>query len=78
MIQTTNRGQQPQTTMTLEQIKLTGMQVLFQHLGAVGMVRFLQQFHIGWGDYTTERHTWLNQDEDVQSLAEKIIAQRKE
>lgn len=76
MRNTTTPIQQPQT-MTLEEIKLTGMQVLLQRLGAVGMVRFLQQFHTGWGDYTTERHTWLDQDEDVHTLAEKIIAQRK-
>lgn len=75
MIQTKKPTQQSQT-MTLEQIKLTGLQALFQQLGAVGMVRFLQQFHTGWGDYTTERHTWLDQDEDVHTLAQKIIAQR--
>lgn len=75
MIHTTTPVQYPQS-MTLEQIKLTGMQVLLQHLGAVGMVRFLQQFQTGWGDYTTERHTWLDQDEDVRTLAQKIIAQR--
>ena len=62
--------------MTLEQIRRAGMYVLFQNLGAVGMVRFLQQSEIGWGDYTQERHQWLNQDEDVHTLAERIIAQR--
>lgn len=62
--------------MTLAQIRQTGMHVLFQNLGAVGMVRFLQQSEIGWGDYTQERHQWLNQDEDVYALAEKMIAQR--
>ena len=64
------------TTMTLEKIKKTGMEVLFQHLGAVGMVRFLQEYQTGWGDYTRDRATWLNQEEDVRSLAERIIAQR--
>ena len=64
--------------MTLEQIRLTGMQVLFQHLGAVDMIRFLQQFQTGWGDYTKDRYSWLEQDEDVQTLAKKIIAQRQE
>ncbi len=62
-------------TMTLEQIRLTGMHVLFQHLGAIGLVRFLQQTETGWGDYTKERYEWLEQD-DVRTLANKIIAQR--
>jgi hypothetical protein len=64
--------------MTLEQIRITGIHVLFQHLGAVGMIRFLQQSETGWGDYTKERHTWLNQDEDVRTLANKILAQQTE
>ncbi len=62
-------------TMTLEQIRVTGMYVLSQHLGPIGMVRFLQQSETGWGDYTTERHEWLGQD-DVRTLAAKIMAQR--
>lgn len=62
-------------TMTLEQIRVTGMYVLAQHLGPIGMIRFLQQSETGWGDYTTERHEWLNGD-DVRTVAAKIIAQR--
>ena len=33
-------------------------------LGPVGMVRFLQQFETGSGDYTAERHQWLPDDID--------------
>ena len=62
--------------MTLEQIRATGMHVLMQHLGAVGMIRFLQQFQTGHGDYSKDRHAWLDQETDVSSLAQKIIAQR--
>lgn len=62
-------------TMTLEQIRATGMYILAQHLGPIGMVRFLQQSETGWGDYTKERHAWLGQD-DVRTLAAKIMAQR--
>ena len=72
---TIDHNSQPQA-MTLEEIKITGMEVLFQRLGAVGMVRFLQQFQTGWGDYTRDRDAWLDQEEDVRSLAEKIISQR--
>ena len=45
--------------MTLNEIRRTGIQLLTQNLGAVGMVRFLQQSDIGWGDYTKEREQWL-------------------
>lgn len=46
-------------TMTLEQVRLTGLQALARDLGPVGLVRFLQQFETGYGDYTTERRRWL-------------------
>ena len=45
--------------MTLSEIRRIGIQLLTQHLGAVGMVRFLQQSDMGWGDYTKEREQWL-------------------
>jgi hypothetical protein len=45
--------------MTLEQIREQGLTVLRQHLGIVGMVRFLQQAEMGWGNYTEERYQWL-------------------
>jgi len=41
--------------MTLEQIRLTGLEALARDLGPVGMVRLLQQFETGWGDYSVER-----------------------
>lgn len=45
--------------MTPNEIRRAGIQVLVQGLGTVGMVRFLQQSEMGWGDYTKERHQWL-------------------
>lgn len=45
--------------MTLEQIRLEGLRALSLTLGPVGLVRFLQQFETGHGNYTEERHTWL-------------------
>lgn len=60
-------------TMTLDQIRVTGMSVLSQHPGPIGMVRFLQQSETGWGDYTKERREWLG-DDDVRTLAAKIMA----
>jgi hypothetical protein len=40
------------------------------------MVRFLQQFEIGRGDYSKERHDWLDKM-DVRTLEEKIHQKRK-
>jgi hypothetical protein len=65
-----------QQTMTLEQIRQTGIDLLARHLGPVGMIRFFQQSETGQGDYTTERHQWLG-NKDVKTLAEEIIAKRK-
>jgi len=59
-------------TMTLDQIKIEGLKALERHLGPDGMIRFLQQFEMGRGDYTKERHKWLK-DKSVEALAEKIV-----
>ena len=45
---------------TLEQIRLAGLRALHRELGPVGMVRFLQQYELGSGDYSKERHEWLD------------------
>ena len=62
-------------TMTLEQIREPGLAVLHQYLGIVGMVRFLQQSEMGWGNYTEERYQWLG-DPNLKELAKKIQAHR--
>ena len=33
---------------------------LMNALGFDGMIGFLRQFDLGQGDYTTERHQWLD------------------
>lgn len=62
--------------MTLEQVREVGLKALARDLGSVGMVRFLQQFETGQGDYTAERHTWLGK-RTVRELADEIERQRK-
>jgi hypothetical protein len=47
-------------TRTLEQIRLVGLEALSRELGPVGMIRFLQQFETGHGDYSSDRHQWLD------------------
>lgn len=47
-------------TMTMNEIRQAGIEALTKALGPVGMVRFLQQFDMGSGDYTKERHQWID------------------
>ena len=62
--------------MTRNEIRRTGIQLLTQNLGAVGMVRFLQQSDLGWGDYTKERSQWLG-NPTLDEIAAEIKAMRK-
>ena len=59
-------------TMTPETLRQAGLDALRRELGAAGMVRFLQQFEMGSGDYTAERWRWLSAEADVDSLAMSI------
>lgn len=36
---------------------MVGMRVLKDALGPVGLVRFMQQYDVGYGDYTKERQS---------------------
>jgi hypothetical protein len=60
------------STMTPEALRQAGLDALRRDLGAAGMVRFLQQFEMGQGDYTAERWQWLDPNADVDSLASAI------
>lgn len=62
-------------TLTLEALRRAGLEALTRELGPVGMARFLQQFETGWGDYSVERHQWLDQ-EDVQTLTQRLHQRR--
>lgn len=59
--------------MTQNQIREKGLEALSQHLGVAGMIRFLQQSELGWGNYTEEREQWLG-DPDLKEIAKKIQA----
>lgn len=61
----------PEQEKTLEEIREEGIRALITQLGPVGMVRFLQQFETGRGDYTAERGQWLG-DPDIRTLAAEI------
>ena len=63
-------------TMSLEQIRIAGMEALVRELGIVGMVRFLQQFETGHGDYSKDRHTWLD-NQDLNTIVKRIREKRE-
>ncbi len=67
-------------TMSLERIRIAGMEALARELGIVGMVRFLQQFETGHGNYSKDRHEWLdnqNMDTVLKQIREKREANKK-
>jgi hypothetical protein len=63
--------------MTLNEIRYIGLEALSRELGPVGLIRFLQQFETGRGDYTRERHAWLDQIE-IKDIVQGIQAARLE
>ena len=63
-------------TMSLEQIRIAGMEALARELGMVGMVRFLQQFETGHGDYSKDRQKWLD-EQDIDTILKRIREKRE-
>jgi hypothetical protein len=61
--------------MSLAEVREIGIKALFDAIGPVGMIRFLQQDETGRGDYSTQRHDWLGK-RGVRALAEEIVAAR--
>ena len=61
--------------MTLAELRKQGYQALVDSLGVVGMLRFLQQLEVGHGDYTAERHQWL--DELTLADFQRYLQQKK-
>ena len=45
---------------TLNDIRMEGLEALRERLGRAGMIRFLQQFESGEGDYTIQRRAWVD------------------
>jgi len=62
-------------TLSPAVIRKTGLEAVAKKLGPLGMVRFLQQFETGRGDYTKEREQWLK-DLDVHEIASEIRKKR--
>lgn len=60
--------------MTLEEIRSAGLEALRERLGKAGMIRFLQQFDAGHGDYASDRHKWV--DETTLEELKKLAAEK--
>ncbi len=46
--------------LTQDEIYRRGLEALRERLGRAGMIRFLQQFETGQGDYARQRHEWVD------------------
>lgn len=67
-------------TTNLHKIRRAGIEVLNRELGPVAMIRFFQQYEKGYGDYSTERHEWMDRitmEDIVEKVKNNRIAQKK-
>ena len=55
----------------LDDVRREGFEALRDRLGRTEMIRFLQQFETGRGDYSKERHEWVDKItlEDIERMA---------
>ena len=63
-------------TYTLNEIYRLGLEALNKKLGTEGMLRFLEIYDSGSGDYTKDRHKILK-EESVEEIVAKIYSKRK-
>ena len=61
--------------LTQEEIRTIGLEVLARELGPTGLIRFLQLYEHGNGDYTQEREDILPR-QTAAEIAEKIRQKR--
>jgi len=64
------------TNMCPNEIRNKGLEALSETLGPLGMIKFLEQFDIGTGDYTKEREKWLGNLE-LDTIVDEITEKRK-
>lgn len=69
---------------TQNEIITQGYQALINSLGVVDAIRFIQYFSPGKGDYTKERHQWLENKslddifQDIEQFKETDLSQYEE
>jgi len=56
-------------------IRRMGIEALTEKLGPVGMAEFIRQFDSGYGDYTKERHEWLD-GIDIETIVKQAEGKR--
>jgi hypothetical protein len=61
----------PLEQMTDEEFERYALGILHREMGVYGLARFLRVYRAGAGDYTRDRHQWL-QDATVQDLAREF------
>lgn len=64
-------------TKTADDILQRGLDALERELGPVDMIRFLQMYNKGRGDYTKERQEWAD-NVDMETLLTEIQQMREE
>jgi len=64
--------------MTMSNIRLRGHQALFDALGPVGFIRFMQQF-VSRGDYTKDREKWIDKIDlsDLETRATPVSGKQR-
>lgn len=62
---------------TPQEIIQQGYQALVNSLGVVDAIRFIQHFTPGQGDYTRDRHQWLDQT-SLEDVLESMRQHREE
>jgi hypothetical protein len=63
-------------SMSLHEVRAKGYRALYDALGPLGMLQFLQQFDKGSGDYTKERKE-IFKDKTLDGIAAEIKARKK-
>ena len=61
---------------TENEIQQLGIEALCKGIGVVGLIRFMQQFDKGHGDYVKDRQDW-QKDYTVDTLVDAIKDERK-
>lgn len=64
------------TSLSPNEIRKKGLEALFESLGPSGMLKFLEQYETGAGNYTEDRKKWLK-DQDIDSIVEDLEKRRK-
>jgi hypothetical protein len=62
---------------TASEIQRSGIEALCRGIGVVGLIRFMQHFDKGQGDYTADRQEW-QKEYSVDSLLKAMQSERRE